>query len=682
MACARASSTIDSNRSTRRRPRPSTLLAGAILASAASNVMATVLYEPFNYDATTSMRLDGLVPANNNGHGWQIAGTNAGTPYLVSAITAGNIPGPAGNVPATGNYLQFGSNIANGTGVGDRIDLGGFNSGTVYYSLQFRVDDLGNASSSNTFVAGFNNTPGSQTGTAGVVGARLVIRKDATDTNKTKFDIGTTTNVANTSSANYAPNYLTVGQTYFIVESYTINPATNDDVANIWVNPDPATFATGTVPTPDATFTGVTDLGAGAGGYRIASFLFRQNSGAAANMSADELRVDTTWAGVTAVEWVSNGDSSWSTTSNWSNSTGSNTTAPDAQGADVTFGANSSVFTLSVDSPRTVGAIRFNSPTSYTLNGPGPITFDTPTTGDLNTAADNTSVSYSGGAANPAQVIVSQGNHTIAAPVVLNRSTTLNLADSTSLTMTGNLTATGAAVTFGQAGTGTAHILPPSVTVADNATLRLASSLSTIKTNSLSVGSGAKLDVTTGKFVIDYSNGGSPDPARLNAVKTLIASGFNGSTSWTGAGITSSTAASVAADTTNLNKTAVGYAEASATGLSTFGGYSTDSDMILIRYTYAGDADLTGSVDTSDFMALAQNFNTSNAVWTMGDFNYDGVVNALDFNLLATNFGATPLSDPPLLGTVVPEPIGLSTVGLAVIAAARGRRSRVKNRLQ
>ena len=100
---------------------------------------------------------------------------------------------------------------------------------------------------------------------------------------------------------------------------------------------------------------------------------------------------------------------------------------------------------------------------------------------------------------------------------------------------------------------------------------------------------------------------------------------------------------------------------------------------MVVAYTYAGDSNLDGVVDTSDFMALAQNFGKhgSSTTWMTGDFNYDSVVNALDFNLVASNFGAPAAftaSAPPVLGSVVPEP---ATLGLlAVIAPLAIRRRR------
>ncbi len=58
-----------------------------------------------------------------------------------------------------------------------------------------------------------------------------------------------------------------------------------------------------------------------------------------------------------------------------------------------------------------------------------------------------------------------------------------------------------------------------------------------------------------------------------------------------------------------------------------------------MRFTLAGDANLDGVVNTTDFMALAGNFNGTGKFWSAGDFNYDAKVNALDFNAVATNFG-------------------------------------------
>ena len=147
-----------------------------------------------------------------------------------------------------------------------------------------------------------------------------------------------------------------------------------------------------------------------------------------------------------------------------------------------------------------------------------------------------------------------------------------------------------------------------------------------------------------------------------------------------GAGsITSSSASAIASNPANIHKTALGYAEASqvndfvANPNFTFAGQPVDSTAVLIRYTYTGDANLDGVVNTSDFAALASNFNGTGKSWFNGDFNGDGKVNALDFNAIATNFGQPPLSAPSL-GALVPEPASwVCLVGFAVCDATASR---------
>ena len=49
-----------------------------------------------------------------------------------------------------------------------------------------------------------------------------------------------------------------------------------------------------------------------------------------------------------------------------------------------------------------------------------------------------------------------------------------------------------------------------------------------------------------------------------------------------------------AADGANPHKTALGYAEASFLGVTSFGGLPVDSSSVLIRYTLSGDANIDG----------------------------------------------------------------------------------------
>ena len=143
-------------------------------------------------------------------------------------------------------------------------------------------------------------------------------------------------------------------------------------------------------------------------------------------------------------------------------------------------------------------------------------------------------------------------------------------------------------------------------------------------------GTGA-LDITNNAVILDYT-GASP---LLTSVLPLLTSGYAGA-AWTGAGITSSTAAA------NAGR-AVGYAEASnvfSTFPATFAGQSVDNTTVLLRYTRYGDANLDGQANLQDFNRLAGNFGASgNPLWSQGNFNFDGQVNLQDFNRLASNFG-------------------------------------------
>src|SRR5581483_9499381 len=129
----------------------------------------------------------------------------------------------------------------------------------------------------------------------------------------------------------------------------------------------------------------------------------------------------------------------------------------------------------------------------------------------------------------------------------------------------------------------------------------------------------------------------------------------------------------------------LGYGDNQLLLRSTFGGLPVDPTSLLIKYTYAGDANLDGQVDVTDLGALATNWQTS-APWTGGDFNYDGVVDVTDLGILATNWQAgvgSPLGPGSLQqalaalgfgGVAVPEPGAFALLAIGLAAAAWQRR--------
>jgi hypothetical protein len=178
-------------------------------------------------------------------------------------------------------------------------------------------------------------------------------------------------------------------------------------------------------------------------------------------------------------------------------------------------------------------------------------------------------------------------------------------------------------------------------TVAPNGT-----SAAVSRVHTLSFFDNGKLDLNDNDLIIDYT-GASPLATILSDIKTGYANG-----AWNGNQITSSSAHDTAL---TPHPTALGYTEASALGLGSFDGQSVDNTSLLIRYTFAGDANLDGKVNALDFNALASNFGgASGKFWNQGDFNYDGAVNTADFTALSQNFNLV-LPSPPL-GGLVPEP--------------------------
>ena len=110
-----------------------------------------------------------------------------------------------------------------------------------------------------------------------------------------------------------------------------------------------------------------------------------------------------------------------------------------------------------------------------------------------------------------------------------------------------------------------------------------------------------------------------------------LASGYNGGT-WTGTGITSSSAAA------NPGIFSVGYADG-----NTDAGSIAGQNQVVVIYTLAGDATLAGSVGFSDLIVVAQHYGQTGFDWAGGNFTYDasGSVGFADLVIMAQNYGDT-----------------------------------------
>jgi len=170
----------------------------------------------------------------------------------------------------------------------------------------------------------------------------------------------------------------------------------------------------------------------------------------------------------------------------------------------------------------------------------------------------------------------------------------------------------------------------------------------------------------------------------VSDITSQIADGYNGG-NWQGsAGITSSTAA---ANSTHL--TALGVlVNDNGSGspiYSTFDGTTSNDGDILVKYTYFGDADLSGTVDGSDYSRIDNGFMQGLTGWSNGDFNYDGVIDGSDYTLIDNSYNtqgaqiqasiSDQIAGSAAAASAVPEP---ATLGLLVVGGIGllGRRRR------
>ncbi len=374
---------------------------------------------------------------------------------------------------------------------------------------------------------------------------------------------------------------------------------------------------------------------------------------------------------------------------------------PNGVGDVATFGSViSTPRTVSVNSPLTWGGMAFNSAQSYSVGGTGPITLDV--------------------AAGSASIQVSLGQHSVAAPVVLADPLGIAVAEGAALslgaienvsgktiTKTGpGLLIIGGTQTHGagamllanggttvlstDGGSQLAASVAPGARLEFGATQHLGSLTVTgdgkissggnrvLVTETLSIAGAGRLNLTDNDLIV-----GTGDPA---TVRGWLISGYNNG-AWNGPGIMS--------DAIVVQRHALGYAagnDPNIAGLGgKLGGESFDSNAVIVKFTYAGDANLDGQVDVVDLGILATHWQGTGKGWTRADFNYspDGKVDVVDLGILATSWqrgvgNPLGLSFREALAqfaelsdvTVVPEPASglLLAVGASTLLLRRRRR--------
>jgi autotransporter-associated beta strand protein len=249
------------------------------------------------------------------------------------------------------------------------------------------------------------------------------------------------------------------------------------------------------------------------------------------------------------------------------------------------------------------------------------------------------------------------------------------------LRLNGSIAATGAVSveTGAKIEVGSAQTLR-NLNLASNATLTIRpGGFKLLKLDGFTFDPTSLTDINDNALVADYAPGAT---SPLQPIRSAILSGYSNG-SWTGPGITSSTAAASGANV------GIGFGEASnvlGPAGGNFAGAPVDADAVLLRYTLKGDATLDGIVDFNDLVKLAQNYNATDGqeTWDRADFTYDGNVDFNDLVALAQNYNtslaAAPLAafsadfreDLARAAAQVPEPT--AAVSLLTAAALLRRR--------
>lgn len=262
-----------------------------------------IFYDGFDYTAGNAAGGPYLAPKLSSSPGqhnvaynvdWYYAGAaTSGNPNNSPFINSGNLS-VAGMPASTGNSVGFDTSQIGTARV--QISPAALNSGTIYWSGYLKVDAVNSLTFVNgQLLGGFNNVPGYQNTSPGAVGACLRIKTDPGDS--AKFLIGTAMN-SGTGAGNIqfeaSGSGHGMGDTVFVVAAYTFVAGSNNDVAQMWINPTPGGAQ------PAATLTSAPGGSVADSFASLSTFNLRNvNTVGTATAYFDELRVGDDWASVT-----------------------------------------------------------------------------------------------------------------------------------------------------------------------------------------------------------------------------------------------------------------------------------------------------------------------------------------------------------------------------------------------
>ena len=76
---------------------------------------------------------------------------------------------------------------------------------------------------------------------------------------------------------------------------------------------------------------------------------------------------------------------------------------------------------------------------------------------------------------------------------------------------------------------------------------------------------------------------------------------------------------------------------------------TVDATAVLVRYSFIGDANLSGTIDGDDYFAIDSGYASHANGYSSGDFNYDGRIDADDYFIIDSNYGKA--AAPALVGS-------------------------------
>ncbi len=324
------------------------------------------------------------------------------------------------------------------------------------------------------------------------------------------------------------------------------------------------------------------------------------------------------------------------------------------------------------------------SSTSYTGGLSGNGSFTKAGTGSLTlTAASNIAGSLT----------VNAGTLTLGSSASTSDSIpTINVAASATLNVNANINPSPApaftvdgVVNFGKSASGILSRNFTSLTIDSTGSVAVGSPKDQTQRTVLNISSftnAGLLDLTSNDMIVQ-----SAGATGYATISNEIAQGRNGGwgTTWlSSAGITSSTAASTTNTALAVELNDDGHG---APLLTTFDNQIVHDGDVLVKYTFTGDADLTGTINATDYTLIDNGFTSTLTGWRNGDFNYDGSINGDDYTLIDNAFNTqgsvsfagigTPAemiagnTDQVASPAAVPEPAALGILTMAALLLRR-----------